>query len=57
MERLSAISDFEEKLVTSSLGGTSKVLSDRPDGVIWARKIGEVTPKLPSTSALLNTSG
>ena len=56
-ERLSASSDLEEKLVTSSFGGTSKVPSGRPEGVISARKIREVTPKLPSTSALLKTCG
>jgi hypothetical protein len=56
-ERLSASSDLEEKLVTSSFAGTSIVPSGWPDGVISASQIREVTPKLPSTSALLKTWG
>ena len=56
-ERLSASSDLEEKLVTSSFAGTSMVPIGRPDGVISASQIREVTPKLGSASTLLKTCG
>jgi len=56
-DRLRASSDLEEKLVTSSSAGTSSVPSGRPQGVISARKIRDVTPKLPSANALLKTCG
>ena len=58
VERLSAISDLELKLVTSwllpvwtlrwELLGTSRLLMRKPKGVIWSRKIFEVMPKLAS---------
>ena len=59
VDRLSASSDLEEKLVTRLAPGTGTgvVLTRRPDGVSWSRKIGEVTPKLASTSTLLKTCG
>ena len=53
----SAISDFDEKLVTSSSAGTLIRLTSEPDGVSWSRKIGEVIPKLASARSLLNTYG
>jgi hypothetical protein len=58
VDRFSASSDFDEKLVTMwspsspepfrDPSGSRSVLSSRPDGVSWSRKIGDVTPKLPS---------
>jgi hypothetical protein len=57
VERFSASSDFEEKLVTRSREGTSIRLSTCPHGVSSSRNTGEVTPKLPSTRSLLNTNG
>src|SRR5689334_19209309 len=48
-------SDFELKLVTSIFVGTGRVLMRVPSVVIWSRKIGEVTPKLPSTKSLFQT--
>src|ERR1700677_289627 len=54
-ERLSANSDFELKLVTIRLEGTANVPSGWPSGVRSSRKIGEVTPKLPSLFALFHT--
>ncbi len=54
-DRLSAPSDFEEKLVFSSLLGTGMTPCRRPDGVISSMYSGDVTPKLPSTLSLLNT--
>src|SRR5262245_39757218 len=67
VERLRAISDLDEKLVTiwSESGltcrcvllGTSSELIHRPHGVNWSRKIFEVMPKLASTRSLLKTCG
>src|SRR5579872_7001038 len=67
VERLSATSDFDEKLVTSwsfvagtpfwELFGTSSELTSDPDGVTWSRKSGDVTPKLASTVSLFQTNG
>src|SRR5579864_6746131 len=65
VDRLSASSDFELKLVTIwsfrlarlELFGTSSVLTNQPDGVSSSRKIFDVMPKLPSMGALLNTVG
>ncbi len=57
VDRLSAPSDLDEKLVFSSLEGTGMTSSVRPKGVISRRKSREVTPKLPSTESLLNTYG
>src|SRR5215467_2690193 len=48
-------SDFELKLVTSRSDGTGSVPSSFPCLSILSRKIGEVTPKLPSGPSLLNT--
>jgi hypothetical protein len=36
--------------------GTAKLLSVVPDGVSWSKKMGEVTPKLPSILLLLKTA-
>src|SRR5271165_4276872 len=55
VDRFSPSSDLELKLVTIMLLGTSKVLTVVPDGAIWSRKMGEVTPKLPSIVLLLKT--
>src|SRR5580704_19542311 len=55
VERLRASSDLELKLVTIMLLGMASVLTVVPDGVIWSRKMGEVIPKLPSTTSLLKT--
>src|SRR5271170_1244409 len=67
VERLSAISDFELKLVTSwllsvrtllrELLGTSRLSRTNPEGVSWSRNIFAVMPKLPSTRSLLKTNG
>src|SRR5580704_13257084 len=53
VDRFSPSSDLELKLVTTILLGTAKLLTVVPEGVSWSRKIGEVTPKLPSTLLLL----
>lgn len=62
----SASSDLDEKLVTTPEppgtpgrvpSGTRSVRTSRPAGVTSFRKIGEVMPKLPSASTLLNTPG
>jgi hypothetical protein len=55
VERFSATSDLELKLVVPRLGGIGSVLTSVPVGVSWRRKTGEVMPKLPSTRSLLNT--
>src|ERR1017187_714901 len=55
VDRFSPNSDLELKLVTIMLLGTAKLLTVVPDGVSWSRKMGEVTPKLPSILLLLNT--
>ena len=57
LDRLSAPSDFDEKLVVSSLVGTGMTPSGRPEGVICFRYSGEVTPKLASAVTLLKTYG
>jgi hypothetical protein len=57
LDRLSAPSDFDEKLVVSSLVGTGMTPWGKPEGVICSRYSGEVTPKLGSTVTLLNTCG
>jgi hypothetical protein len=44
---------LELKLVTIMLLGTAKLLSVVPVGLTWSRKMGEVTPKLPSILLLL----
>lgn len=59
---LSASSDLDEKLVTVRPGrpapeGTVSDPAGASHGVSWSRKIFAVTPKLPSTRALLNTCG
>src|SRR5215469_1755449 len=53
VDRFSASSDLELKLVTIMLLGTAKLLTVVPDGVSCSRKMGEVIPKLPSTVSLL----
>src|SRR5215471_12706392 len=53
VDRFSASSDLELKLVTIMLLGTAKLLTVVPDGVSCSRKMGEVIPKLPSTLLLL----
>src|SRR5271154_2045818 len=67
VERLSAISDLELKLVTSwllsvrmfvrELFGTSRLLRTNPKGVIWSRNTFAVTPKEGSGMTLLKTKG
>src|ERR1700722_12354059 len=67
VERLSAISDLELKLVTSwslsvrtflkELFGTSRLSRTNPEGVSWSRKIVAVTPKAGSGMTLLKTKG
>ncbi len=57
VDRLRASSDLDEKLVTSSWVGTSLRPITSPLGVSCHRKIGDVTPKLPSARSLLNTYG
>ena len=57
VDRFSASSDFDEKLVTRSRVGTLNLPSIAPSGVTRSRKIGAATPKLGSTMSLLNTYG
>jgi hypothetical protein len=57
VDRFSASSDLDEKLVTTSGVGTAIRLNTCPRGVSSSRNTGEVTPKLPSTWSLLNTYG
>ncbi|MGZ4250579.1 MAG: hypothetical protein ACXVUE_20010 [Solirubrobacteraceae bacterium] len=57
VDRFSASSDFDEKLVTSSRVGTLNLSSMLPLGVIRSRNIGAATPKLGSARSLLNTYG
>ncbi len=57
VERLSANSDFDGKLVTSWSPGTSSELTTPPQGRSWSRKIRDVTPKLASARSLSNTVG
>src|ERR1700735_354930 len=56
-ERLRANSDFELKLVTIWSLGIGSVPIRKPSVVMLSRKIGEVTPKLPSAPSLLKTAG
>src|SRR5579859_2655719 len=55
VERFSASSDLELKLVTIRRGSIGSVLTTCPPGVTSSRKIGAVTPKLPSTWSLFQT--
>src|SRR5260221_13761087 len=48
VDRFTASSDFELKLVVTMLLGMASVLVTVPVELIWSRKIGEVIPKLPS---------
>ena len=57
VETLSASSDLDEKLVTNWSVGTLILPTTSPPGVSCHRRIGEVTPKLPSATSLLNTYG
>jgi hypothetical protein len=58
VDRFTASSDFEEKLVVTILGGIGKVLIAAPVvGFNWSRKIGDVIPKLPSVVSLAKTPG
>ncbi len=52
MERFSASSDFELKLVTMRSVGMERVPTSRPSVVMSSRKMGDVMPKLPSVFAL-----
>src|SRR5580704_497544 len=56
-ERFKANSDFELKLVTIWLLGIASVPRRWPSVVMLSRKIGAVTPKLPSAESLLKTVG
>src|ERR1700730_10310716 len=55
VDRFSASSDLELKLVTIRCGSIGTERRTRPSGAISSRKIGEVTPKLPSTVSLSQT--
>jgi hypothetical protein len=55
IERFSASSDFELKLVTILSLGIGREPSSQPSVVTLSRKIGEVTPKLPSEPELFQT--
>src|SRR5215813_13357998 len=66
VDRFSASSDFDEKLVASRSprppspldpSGTRSVLIRCPDGVISSRKTGDVIPKLASARSLFHTWG
>src|SRR4029077_13039935 len=57
VERFSASSDLELKLVTIMSVGTASVPSRSPLVLRLSRKIGEVIPKLPSGPSLLKTVG
>jgi hypothetical protein len=57
MERFTANSDFELKLVTTSSVGIARVPIRCPSVVRLSRKIGEVIPKWPSAVLLLKTPG
>src|ERR1700722_16241467 len=54
-ERFKANSDFEQKLVTILLLGIGREPSNSPSVSRLSRKIGEVTPKLPSEPELFQT--
>ena len=54
-ERFSASSDLELKLVTIRSVGMGRVPSSQPSVVMSSRKMGDVTPKLPSEFALFQT--
>src|SRR5580704_5692378 len=55
IERFSASSDFELKLVTIRSLGIGSVPRSRPSVERLSRKIGELTPKLPSEPELFHT--
>src|SRR5437773_1433662 len=55
VERFRASSDFELKLVTTIPGGMASVFTSTPPGVIWSRRMGDVTPQLPSALSLFHT--
>src|SRR5215471_18151761 len=55
VDRFTASSDFELKLVTRRFVGTGSVPRRFPSVVRLSRKIGEVTPKLPSGLSLFQT--
>ena len=55
VERFSESSDFELKLDTIRPVGTGRLFTSVPVGVIWSRKMGAVTPKLPSALSLFQT--
>src|ERR1700744_4072351 len=57
VDRLSASSDLELKLVTRSLVGTAMVRSGNPSGVTSSKNIAEVIPKLGSYKTSFQTSG
>src|ERR1700722_5503442 len=55
MDRFSANSDFELKLVTILSLGICRESISRPSEVMLSRKIGDVIPKLGSEPALFHT--
>lgn len=55
VDRLTASSDFELKLVVNVAPGTDRVFTTVPVGVSWSINIGDVIPKLPSTVSLFQT--
>ena len=55
VDRFTASSDLELKLVTARFVGIARVLRSLPSIVRLSKKIGEVTPKLPSEVSLLKT--
>src|SRR5579862_1593432 len=57
VERFSASSDFELKLVTIRLVGIARVPISSPLVFRLSRNTGEVMLKLPSARSLLNTVG
>src|ERR1700722_18728708 len=57
VERFSASSEFELKLVTIFSLGIASVPSRKAKVVMLSRKMGDETAKLPSDSSLLNTAG
>src|SRR5580704_17390971 len=55
VERFTASSDFELKLVTRRSVGIGRVSRSSPRVVMLSKKIGEVRPKLPSAVSLFHT--
>src|SRR5215471_16633014 len=55
LDRFTASSDLELKLVTTRLVGIGRVPRSLPSVVRLSKKIGEVTPKLPSGLSLFQT--